>query len=166
MYVFLDVLFRWILAPFWRGFGRGLEALGASWAICGPHFLVLVFGMLSKRALGGFWARFGLDFGGLGGVWGGFWDGFGGQNWYFVYLFRGFQTKPKGSVENNIFVLSYLSLSFSWRPLWYVFCLSPLLGVGLFWGLYLNAFVSSPLVCCFRNVCPALSGPGLPLHIM
>ena len=51
---------------FWEGFGRGLEALGASWAVCWRHFWVLVFGVLSGRALGASWARFWLDLSGSG----------------------------------------------------------------------------------------------------
>ena len=84
---FFDVLFRLILSAFGRGFGEGLEgpwrllgriwrALGASWWIFGLHFWVLVLGMLSKRALGGFWEGLGLDLGsileGLGGILGRF----------------------------------------------------------------------------------------------
>ena len=51
---------------FWEGFGRGLEALGASWVTFWDPFLVLLFAMLSKRALGGSWDRFWLDFEGSG----------------------------------------------------------------------------------------------------
>ena len=47
---------------FWEGFGRGLEPLGDSWATFWGLFLMLSFGMLSKRALGGSQARFWLDF--------------------------------------------------------------------------------------------------------
>ena len=68
--------------------GRVWRALGASWWIFGLHFWVLILGMLSKRALGGFWEGLGLDLGsileGLGGIlgrfgWvlGRFWDGLG-----------------------------------------------------------------------------------------
>ena len=46
--------------------GRGLEALGASWVTFWHPFLVLLFVMLSKRALGGSWDRFWLDFEGSG----------------------------------------------------------------------------------------------------
>ena len=64
------------------GFGRDLEALGASWVVLGPPFFVLVFGMVFKSALGGFWARFWVDFRGsgtnFGRVWGRFWEGLGG----------------------------------------------------------------------------------------
>ena len=66
---------------FWEGFGRGLEALGVSWVTFWRHFLKLVFRTLSKRALGGFWAPFGLHFEGsgkgLGRILGGVWDNFG-----------------------------------------------------------------------------------------
>ena len=74
------------MGGFGDGFGRHLEALGASWVVLGGHFLTLVFGMVFKSALGGLWARFwidvkglGVDFGsilkGLGEVWGGFGEG-------------------------------------------------------------------------------------------
>ena len=64
---------------FGKGFGRGLEGLGLSWATFWRFFLVLVFGMLSKRGLGGSWAGFRLHFQGfglgLGRISGRFWDG-------------------------------------------------------------------------------------------
>ena len=77
------------LGGFGDGFGRHLEALGASWVVFGGHFLMLVFGMVFKSALGGLWARFwidvrglGVDFGsilrGLGEVWGEFGEDFVG----------------------------------------------------------------------------------------
>ena len=48
--------------------GRGLEALGAFYSGVSfwLQFLMLVLGMLSKRALGGFWAPFELHFEGSG----------------------------------------------------------------------------------------------------
>ena len=64
----------------WGGFWEGLEALGSSWVVFWPSFFVLVFGMVFKRALGGLWARFWLDFQGFGKDFGrvlrGFWEGF------------------------------------------------------------------------------------------
>ena len=65
---------------FWERFVRGLKLPSASWATFERHFLVLVFGMVFKSALGGFWARLWVDFNGiLGGfgrvlrrIWGGF----------------------------------------------------------------------------------------------
>ena len=64
---------------FGEGFGRGLEGLGLSWATFWRLFLVLVFGMLSKRGLGGSWAGFRLHFQGfgrgLGRISGEFWEG-------------------------------------------------------------------------------------------
>ena len=62
---------------FWEGFGRGLEALGVSWVTFWRHFLKLVFRTLSKRALGGFWAPFGLHFEGSGKGLGRILEGFG-----------------------------------------------------------------------------------------
>ena len=74
----------WSWAPFgrvWWGFGRDLEALGASWAIFRRHFFMFLFGMVFKSALGGHWARLGVDFRGagtnFGRVWGRFWEGLG-----------------------------------------------------------------------------------------
>ena len=46
------------MGRFGEGFGRGLAALGASWALLEAHFFVLVFGMVFKSALGGLWAGF------------------------------------------------------------------------------------------------------------
>ena len=43
-----------------------MDALGASWAVFLRHFGVLVFGVLSGRALGASWARFWLDLEGSG----------------------------------------------------------------------------------------------------
>ena len=37
---------------FGEAFGRSLEALGVSWAVFSHHFLELLLGMLSGRALG------------------------------------------------------------------------------------------------------------------
>ena len=68
------------LGGFGRGFGRDLEALGASWVVFAGLFFMLVFGMVFKSGLGGFWARFWLDFTEVGKdfgkVWAGFWAGF------------------------------------------------------------------------------------------
>ena len=68
------------LGGFGRGFGRDLETLGASWVVFGALFFMLVFGMVFKSGLGGFWARFWPDFTGVGKdfgkVRGGFWAGF------------------------------------------------------------------------------------------
>ena len=38
---------------FWKGFWKVLEPLGASWAVLGAVFFMLVFGMVFKSALGG-----------------------------------------------------------------------------------------------------------------
>ena len=59
-FVFLSILGRF--GGVWERFGRGLELLSASWATFERHFLVLVFGMVFKSALGGFWARHWVDF--------------------------------------------------------------------------------------------------------
>ena len=59
-----------------EGFGRGLEALGRSWVIFWRRFFMLAFGMIFKRGLGGFWARFWFDFKGFGRDFGRIWDGF------------------------------------------------------------------------------------------
>ena len=71
--------FQSILGGFGEGFGRGLEGLGLSWATFWRNFLVLVFGMLSKRGVGGSWAGFRLHFQGfgrgLGRISGEFWEG-------------------------------------------------------------------------------------------
>ena len=54
-----------------------MEALGVSWAVFSHHFLELLLGMLSGRALGRLLEAPRLDLRwilkGLGGVWGGFW---------------------------------------------------------------------------------------------
>ena len=57
-------------APFGTGFGRILEALGASWAVLRALFFMLVFGVVFKSALGAVWLGFWFDFNG-------FWEGFG-----------------------------------------------------------------------------------------
>ena len=54
------------MGSIWDGFGRDLEALGASWAILVPLFFMLVFGVVFKSALGGLWAGFWVDFKGSG----------------------------------------------------------------------------------------------------
>ena len=68
------------MGSIWDGFGRDLEALGASWAVLVPLFFMLVFGVVFKSALGGIRAGFCFDFEGfgmdLGRVLGSFWDGF------------------------------------------------------------------------------------------
>ena len=53
------------MGGFGEGFGRDLKALEASWVVLRAHFFVLVFGMVFKGALGGFRARFWLDFKGF-----------------------------------------------------------------------------------------------------
>jgi len=72
--------FGWVLGSIWagvgEGFGRGLEALGRSWVIFWRRFFMLAFGMIFKRGLGGFWARFWFDFKGFGRDFGRIWDGF------------------------------------------------------------------------------------------
>jgi len=68
------------LGGFGGGFGRGLEALGASWVVLEALIFMLVFGMVFKSALGGFWGASWFDFEGfamdLGRVLGGVWEGF------------------------------------------------------------------------------------------
>jgi len=70
------------LGGFGGGFGRGLEALGASWLVLEALIFMLVFGVVFKSALGGSWDASWLDFEGfaedLGRVLGGFWEGVGG----------------------------------------------------------------------------------------
>ena len=51
--VVLDSVFLTILGGFGEGFGRVLEGLGVSWALFWRHFLELLLGLLSGRALGG-----------------------------------------------------------------------------------------------------------------
>ena len=53
-------------APFGAGFGRVLQALGASWAVLRSLFFMLVFGVVSKSALEGIWDGLWLDFEGFG----------------------------------------------------------------------------------------------------
>ena len=66
------------LGGFGGGFGRGLEPLGASWAVFGALFCMLVFGVVFKSALGGVWLGFCLDSNGFGEDFGwvleGFWE--------------------------------------------------------------------------------------------
>ena len=54
------------LGGFGGGFGRDLEALGVSWVVFGALFLMLVFGVVFKHALGGILAGLWLDLRGLG----------------------------------------------------------------------------------------------------
>ena len=54
------------MGSIWDGFGRDLEALGASWAVLVPLFFMLVFGVVFKSALGGIRAGFCFDFEGFG----------------------------------------------------------------------------------------------------
>ena len=59
----MDILYVWILAPFWLGLGRGLEVLGASQALSWLHFFEVIFGMLSisrdlERSRKGFEGQF------------------------------------------------------------------------------------------------------------
>ena len=68
--VFVDCIFQRLLEGFWEALGRLLggfwEGVGGSWRLLGhflAFFLGLVFRMLSKRALGGFWVPFWLHFG-------------------------------------------------------------------------------------------------------
>ena len=56
-------------APFgrvWKRFWEASEALGASWVDFGGLFFMLVFAVVFKSGLGGFWNRFWLDFGRFG----------------------------------------------------------------------------------------------------
>ena len=46
------------MGSIWKGFGRDLEALGASWAVFGYLFFMIVFGMVFKSALEGIRAGF------------------------------------------------------------------------------------------------------------
>ena len=63
-----------------RGFGRDLEPLGVSWAVFWAHFFMLVFGVVSTSAPGGFLAGSWIDFGRVGRDFGrvleGIFDGF------------------------------------------------------------------------------------------
>ena len=72
-----------------EGFGEGLEGLGFSWIIIWRLFLVLVFGVLSKRGLGDSWAGFWLHFQGfgkgLGKILGGFGEGLEGPKLQFSW---------------------------------------------------------------------------------
>ena len=65
------------MGGFGRGFGRDLEALGASWVVFGAFFSCLYLQWSSKVVL----EASGLDFGsileGLGRILGGFGEGFG-----------------------------------------------------------------------------------------
>ena len=67
-------------APFGTGFGRVLQAPGASWAVLRALFFMLVFGVVSKSALEGIWVGFWFNFEGFGKGFGrvlvGFWEGF------------------------------------------------------------------------------------------
>ena len=69
------------MGSIWDGFGRDLEALGASWALLVPLFFMLVFGVVFKSALGAVWLGFWFDFNGFwedcGKVLDGFWEGLG-----------------------------------------------------------------------------------------
>ena len=64
------------MGNFWEGFRN-------SWGLLRAPFIMLVLGMVFKRALGGFWARFWFDFRGFGMDFGRVWEGFGRD-------FRGF----------------------------------------------------------------------------
>ena len=82
------------LGGFGGGFGRDLEALGASWVVFGALFLMLVLGVVFQHALGDILAGLWLDFNGLGKgfgrVLGGFWAEFpsilgdSGLLWFFL----------------------------------------------------------------------------------
>ena len=68
------------MGSIWEDFGRDFGPLGASWAVLGLLFFMLVFGVVFKSALGGIRAGFCFDFEGFGmdfgTVLGSFWDGF------------------------------------------------------------------------------------------
>ena len=71
-----------------------METLGASWVVFGALFCMLVFGMVLKSGLGGFWDGFWLDFGGvgrhfrkvLGGGWERFWRILGDSGLFWAIL--------------------------------------------------------------------------------
>ena len=67
--------------------GKGLYALGASWAVLEAFFFILVFGVVFKSALGGIWLGFGLDFNGF---WKDFGKVLGSQKLRFSHFFRYF----------------------------------------------------------------------------
>ena len=77
-----------------------MEALGVSWVTFWRHFLKLVFRTLSKRALGGFWAPFGLHFEGSGKGLGRILEGFG-EN--FEAIWR---------IKNLIFQIAFFDFAF------------------------------------------------------
>ena len=63
----------------WGGVWEGFGAFGDLLSRFLTSFFMLVFGMVFKSRLGGFWIRFCLDFKGFakdfGRVWRGFWEG-------------------------------------------------------------------------------------------
>ena len=67
---------------FGGGLGRDLGSLGASWAVLGSLFVMLVFEVVFESAFKGIWIGCWLHFGGLGKDWGrilgGFWESLGG----------------------------------------------------------------------------------------
>ena len=68
------------MGSIWEGFGRDFGPLGASWAVLGLLFFMLVFGVVFRNALGGIRAGFCFDFEmfgrDFGRVLGSFGDGF------------------------------------------------------------------------------------------
>ena len=85
------------MGGFGGGLGRDLESLGASWAVLGGLFVMLVFGVVFESALKGIWTGFLLDFEGVGKdlgrilegfgrVWEGFWSILGASGLLWVTL--------------------------------------------------------------------------------
>ena len=78
------------MGRFGRGFGRDLGSLGASWAVLGVHFLMLVFGVVCKSAPGGFLAGSWVDFSSfgrdLGWFFGRFWEDSGDFGLFWAIL--------------------------------------------------------------------------------
>ena len=90
------------MGGFGGGFGRDLEALGASWVVFGALFLILVFGVVFKRALGGILAGLWLDFKGLGKGFGRFLKGifkYSGGFWAIV-VFSGLNSSHKPALQH------------------------------------------------------------------
>ena len=90
------------MGGFGGGFGRDLEALGSSWVVFGALFLMLVFGVVFKRALGGILAGLWLDFRELGKGFGRFLGGIfkhSGGFWAIV-VFSGLNSSHKPALQH------------------------------------------------------------------